>query len=475
MKELNPNYVQLHTHSVGSLRDGIMKVRDHVQFAVQHKKKFVSISDHGSISEWIELYTDCAKEKIQPIYGIEGYIHLDRDKYLEEKNSGSKPGHILLLAQNEIGFKNIVRVHNDAWQHFYKRPIMSYDYLFDHTEGIIVGTACMGGTLSKYLIAKDIVGADNFIETMKEKFPNRFFVELMLIDMDEQTELNRQLIQIAKKHKVPVIVGNDPHYMTAEDNKAHQISLLLQSSQTVKDLESGKGWSFSAQDLWMKTEKDLYQDWKKKYSKDPIFTEEVFVEATWNVKKITDTIEEIYLEHPPRLPKYKNGKKLLEQITVDGFAEKVEEGIIPQDRVDEYIDRIKYELKTIDDLDLIDYFLLIKEIHTFCDKHAIAVGPGRGCFIRGSKVKTKDGYKNIEEVQIGDVIYNKNGTDLVVNKFDYEVDEDLCKLIIDGQEIICTSEHKFEVLRENKVFWIKAKNIKVDDMIVKIDTYQKDK
>jgi len=377
MKKLNPEFVCLHTHSIGSLRDGIMKVRDHVQFAVKNEKKFVSISDHGSVSEWIDLYTQCANEEVTPIYGIEGYIHLDRDTYLAEKNGG-KPNHILLLAQNETGFNNIIKIHNDAWQHFYKKPLMSYDTLFEHSEGVIVGSACMGGTLPRYLQAKDYAGADAFVKIMKEHFPGRFYIELMVMDMDEQTELNKQLIQIAKKHDVPIIIGNDPHYLTEDDNRAHQISLLLQSNQTVKDLEAGKGWSFSAQDLWMKTEKDLYKDWKVKYSNDSVFTEEVFAEATWNVKQITDSIEDIYLEHPARLPKYENGTKILEQMVIDGFAEKVEQGYIPEDRLDEYTTQVKKELNTIEDLELVDYFLLINDIVEFCHENDIAVGPGRG-------------------------------------------------------------------------------------------------
>jgi DNA polymerase-3 subunit alpha len=374
--QLNPDWVATHLHSIGSLRDGIMRPIDIVKWHVDNKKKFVAITDHGSMSEWISLYTECKANKVKPIFGIEGYILFDRDKYLESKEG--KPEHIVLLALNNVGFKNIIKIHNDSWEHFYKKPIMSYDTLFKHSEGIVASTACMGGTLSRRLIAKDIAGADEFIELMKKNLPDRFFIELMTIDMAEQDELNRQLIQMAKKHEVPLLVGNDPHYMTEEDKDAHQLSLLIQSNKTVKDLANGQAWKFSAQDLWMKTEKDLYNTWKVRYANDSIFTEDVFIKATWNSNLITDKIENIYLEHPPRLPKYPHGKKALEDMATEGFGEKLQLKLIPEDKIDLYMERVKYELKVIDDLELVDYFLLIKEIHEFCKENNIATGPGRG-------------------------------------------------------------------------------------------------
>lgn len=375
-KLLNSEYVDLHLHSIGSLRDGIMRVNDHVNFAIQNHKKFVAITDHGGISEWIELHNQCKANHLKPIYGVEGYILFNREEYLDKKEG--KPEHIVLLALNEFGFKNIIKVHNDAWKHFYKKPIMSYEFLFQHSEGVVASTACMSGTLSRRLLAKDIPGADSFIETMKTNFPERFFVELMVINMEGQDEMNRQLIQMAKKHNVPTLVGNDAHYLTEKDRTAHQLSLLLQSGQTVKDLEAGKGWKFSAQDLWMKNEKDLCQTWKEIYSNDPIFTEEVFIQSTWNCNLITSKVEDIYLEHPPRLPKYPRGKEILEKMAIEGFGEKFEAGFIPQDKVEEYMARVKYELKVINDLELIDYFLLIKDIHDFCKEQNIATGAGRG-------------------------------------------------------------------------------------------------
>lgn len=374
--KLNPQYLSFHVHSIGSLRDGIMKVSDHVKFAMDNKKKYVSITDHGSISEWIDLYTQCNKNKLVPIYGCEGYIHRNRDKYLEEKEG--KPDHIVLIVQNEIGFKNVIKIHNDAWIHFYKKPIMSYDFLKEHSEGVIVSSACMSGTLSKLLLEKDIAAADDFIEEMKAAFPNRFFIETMIIDMKEQDELNRHLIQMAKKHNVPILVTNDAHYLLQDDAFVHQISLLLQSNQTVDDLNKGNGWKFSAQDLFMKNEHQMYAAWKERYGNDPIFTEEVFVQATWNCDLITSTIEEVYLEHPPRLPSFKGGAKILQQMVADGFEEKMNLGYIPQDQVDEYIKRLEYEFQTIKDLDLVDYILLIKDIVDWCLANDIAVGPGRG-------------------------------------------------------------------------------------------------
>lgn len=375
-KGLNPGYVSLHQHSIGSLRDGIMKVADHAKFALDNNKKYVSITDHGSISEWIELYTQCSKTGLTPIFGVEGYVHIDRDKFLEEKEG--KTNHIVLLAQNETGFKNIVKIHNDAWQHFYRKPIMSYDFIEEHSKGVIMSTACLGGTLARYLEHKDIASADSYIKRMKKSFPDRFFIELMFIESEDQYERNRQLVQMAKKHDVPILINSDAHYVTPKDAHAHQLSLLLQSGKTVKDLEAGKGWSFSAQDMYMKTEKDLYKHWQEHYKNDPVITRDVLYEATWSVDKIVSTIEEIHLEHPPRLPHFPDGENILTQMTVDGFEHRFEQGFIPEDRIEEYSERVEYELKVIKDLGLIDYFLLIHDIVEWCHGNEVAVGPGRG-------------------------------------------------------------------------------------------------
>lgn len=375
-KTLNKNYINLHVHSIGSLRDGIMKVQDHVAHALKHEKGFVPITDHGSISEWILLYEECRKASLKPIYGMEAYIVLKREKFLEEKKG--KPSHVTLLALNEVGYYNIIKFHNDAYQHFYRRQIGSYDFLWEHNEGIVVLSGCANGMLGRYVRDKDIAGADEYIQKMKDVFGDRFFIELMMIDHEEQPDLNRGYIQYAKKHKVPIVVTSDAHYVTPEDAKTHQLSLLLQSGQTVKDLESGKGWSFSAKDLWMKTEKDLLKDWLRDYKDDKVFTRAIFNQAVQNTDLITSRIEDIELEHPPRIPKYSHGYKKLEEMVIEGFDKKCQQGIIPEDSIDLYIEQIKKEMKSIKDMELVDYFLLIKEIHDFCDENDIAVGPGRG-------------------------------------------------------------------------------------------------
>jgi DNA polymerase-3 subunit alpha len=375
--KLNPNYISLHNHSIGSLRDGIMKVSDHIKFALDNNKTHVCITDHGSISEWIELYTQCNKSDVTPIYGVEGYVHLDRGNYLENKKG--KPDHIVLLAQNEIGFKNIIKIHNDAWEHHYKKPIMSYDYIKENNEGVIVTTACLAGTLSRLLENEEIDKADIFIKDMKKYFPDRFFIELMFIESDEQYKRNRQLAQIAKKHNVPILINNDAHYLTDEDSEIHQLSLLLQSNKTMKDLKDGNAWTFSASDLYMKTEKDLYKHWVNHYKNDSIITKELLVEATWNVDKVLSSIEkDIYLEHPPRLPHFRKGEEKLTDLVIKGFEKKVGKGDVPSEQMDKYMERVEYELNAIKNMGLTDYFLLIKDVVEFCNKEDIAIGAGRG-------------------------------------------------------------------------------------------------
>lgn len=353
-----------------------MKVSDHVNFAIENDKKYVAITDHGSISEWIDLYNQAKQNGITPIFGIEGYVHVDREKYLEEHEG--RPNHIVLLALSEKGYKNIIKIHNDAWRNFYKKPIMSYEYIEENSEDIVVTSACLGGTLSRYLEDKDFANADKFVQRMKSSFPDRFFIELMFIESEDQIERNRQLAQVAIKHDIPLIINSDAHYVTPKDAQAHQLSLLLQSNKTIKDLENGNAWTFSAQDLYLKDEKELYKFWSRKYKDDKIITRDLVYQATWNVDKITSQVEQMYLEHPPRLPHFEKGYEKLEQLVIDGFGEKLELGLIPEDDIDIYTERIKYELDTIKNMELVDYFLLIHDIVQWCHGNDVGVGPGRG-------------------------------------------------------------------------------------------------
>ena len=220
-------YINLHVHSIGSLRDGILKIEDLVEFALKHDKKYVAATDHGSISEWIQLYNQCKSNKLTPIFGIELYIHHEREKLLAEREDD--PSHLILLALNEIGFYNIIKIHNDAWQHLYRkkksriaRPIASYDCLFEHHEGIVVTTACIAGRLPKLLLEGNEKEAALYIERMKEVFQDRLFMELMLNDMEKQKILNKKLIKIAMQYDLKTILTSDAHYLRKEDSRTYE-------------------------------------------------------------------------------------------------------------------------------------------------------------------------------------------------------------------------------------------------------------
>lgn len=472
-KTLNKDYISLHQHSIGSLRDCIITISDHVKYSLEHNKKYIAITDHGSISEWIELYNQTQKNNLIPIYGIEGYISFNRDKIKD-----GKPDHLILLATNKTGFKNIIKIHNDSWRNFYKKPIMSYDFLFNNNDGIIVTSGCYNGTLPKLIVNNENKQVDDYINKMKEVFKNRFYVELMFIEMKEQKELNKKLVMVAKKHNLPILINSDAHFLTEDDAKIHQLSLLLQSGKTIKDLKEKKAWEFSAKDLYLKDEKSLYRYFVENYYNDPIITKDVVCQATWNVNDITSSIEEIYLEHPPRLPHFKNGKKILTNMVMEGLIKKVEQGKIKNDKVDLYIERAKYEIETISKMDLVDYFLLIYDIVDWCKKNDIAVGPGRGCFLPSSKIEMCNGeFKQISDVVVGDFVRNRSYCDVVIDKMQFSINEKIVVLSTENckDDICCTRDHKIMIYDEihNKLKWRKAKDIIEGDILVKTQTFNK--
>lgn len=310
-------------------------------------------------------------------------------------------------------------------------------------------------------------------------FKEDYYIELMLIDFEPQILINKELIKIAKEKNIPVVITNDSHYITKEEAKVQQLQMLNDQSKTFDDLEDdteGKVWTVKSEELYYKTVDELYEAWEKWYKSD-IFTEEVFYEGINNVIKIVNKVEKFEIDTSSKLPKlFDNSKKELLIKMTAGLKNKDLYGN------KEYMERAAFEYEIICKKGFADYFLILEDIIMWTKNKfgPHSVGPGRGCFVPGSKVRmVDDSIKNIEDIENGDIIISGEGKKREVkNTMEYSIEEELCRIKIGNDVVECTKDHKILVIPKGKdkkidnAIWKTASKIKPGDILIK-NEYQK--
>lgn len=370
------NFVNLHHHDDYSVRDGLGTVGGLVELLKARKQKFCCISNHGSIGGWITQYLTCKRENIKPIFAIEAYVQNYRGDDPELKRQNRKNFHLLLIAKNEEGYRNIIKIHNDAQlDGFYYKPRCNHEAFKKWGSSIIGSSACLGGEIAQYLKDDNFDKAKETYDFYKSCFDD-FYIELVMIDMQEQIDINKKLIEFAKKVDAKIIVSCDSHYIYPEYNETHELLLLIRSHKTKQDAEKNpeEVWQFEAKDLYCKNEEQIKRLWNDKY-KDDVFTEEILEEAFLNTRKIALSCEDITIEQPYKLPKlYDNAKEELRKHAEEGLYKR---GL---KEVPGYKERLEKELNIINGAKLSDYFLIVEKIVKDTKEKwgEFAVGPGRG-------------------------------------------------------------------------------------------------
>lgn len=266
-------YVSFHNHTTNSSRDGLSKVSELVKKSKENDMCF-TVTDHGSISGWIDVYNQCKKNGIKPILGNEIYIHSNRKRLFElrdllndktldadqkreyeiEKEEIGKYNHLVVVTKNQHGLKNLIQLTNEAYINgYYRFPINSYEDLLDlpkkdGSRGLLFSSACLGSPLSQFIMKEQFEEAESWIKFMQESFGSDFYLEVQAVNMDLQRTVNEKIIQYSKKFKIPVILANDSHYPTDEYAMAHERFLLLQGSQKVSDIGK-KQWRIIYEDV----------------------------------------------------------------------------------------------------------------------------------------------------------------------------------------------------------------------------------
>lgn len=355
------DFTHLHFHSHYSLLDGLGKIDDVVERAKELGMDSIAITDHGAMYGAIDFYEAATKAGVKPIIGLETYMA--PEGHLERKG---KPRHLTLIAQNNVGYKNLIKLTTEAHLHgYYYKPRIDYELLEQHSDGLIVLSGCLNGDLAKAITERRPDDAKKIIEWHLNVFgKDRYYLELQHHpNIKEQGILNDALIDLSKKYKVPIVATCDSHYIRPEDAHAHDVLICVQTGKTVQDSDR---MSMVDEDFSMKSPEEVKKDWAK------------HPDAVDNTQKIAEMCSvdiELGVHHLPvfPLPKGTTPDKELRNISVAGLKKRYGKAL-PEDAEK----RLDYELSVIEKTGFASYFLIVSDFVNEAKNRGILVGPGRG-------------------------------------------------------------------------------------------------
>ncbi len=230
------DFVHLHVHSDFSLLDGLGKVKDMTQAAADMGMPALALTDHGVMFGCLHFYHAAKKAGIKPIIGCEIYLS-PRDMTLKDANQDARTTHLVLLAENDQGYKNLMQIATAAQlEGFYYRPRIDREYLAAHAEGLIALSACPSGEIARGFLQNRADQARKAALWFRDVFgPDRFFLELQDHDIPEMKAVNPAIIELSRETGIPLVATNDAHYIRKDQAHAHEVLLCIQTGKTITD------------------------------------------------------------------------------------------------------------------------------------------------------------------------------------------------------------------------------------------------
>ncbi|MDR2503848.1 MAG: DNA polymerase III subunit alpha [Deltaproteobacteria bacterium] len=363
-------FVHLHCHSEYSLLDGALRIKDLCRKARGFDLAAVAVTDHGVLHGAIHLCNEAAKHKLKPIIGCEVYVcpdHTDRSP-----ETGKTRYHLVLLAQNLTGYRNLVKIVTlGALDGFYYKPRVDKGILSENSEGIIALSACLQGEIPVALRNGDTAEALLLCREYSSIFPERFFLEVQSNGLAEQEVLNHKLLELSRRSGLPLVGTNDCHYLEREDAEAHDLLLCVQNKARVS--EAGR-MRMGTDELYYKSPEEM----EKAFAWAP--------EAFANAGRIAALCEDYSAELTPKgvyhFPRYDppEGRSLDDEFRRAARAglDKRLAGRSDDLKAEDYKGRLEMELEVISKMGYQGYFMIVQDFIAWAKNNGVPVGPGRG-------------------------------------------------------------------------------------------------
>lgn len=360
-------FTHLHVHSEYSLLDGMSKINKAPEYVKSLGMDSLAITDHGVMFGIIDFYKSCKKSGIKPIIGCEVYV-APRTRFDKDPDRDRNMNHLILLAENMIGYKNLTKLVSAAFtEGFYFKPRVDKELLREHSEGIICLSACLAGAIPRKILNGDYSGAKAEALELRDIFgKDNFYLEIQNHFLDDDKPATQGLVKLSDEIGAPLVATNDAHYIKRSDAKAHDVLLAIQTGSTVDDENRMR---FANDEFYLKSESEMME----------LFPDHP--EAIENSHKIAErcNVEFEFGEyHLPEFvpPEGMTNKDYLRNLCYDGLERRYGNEALQDESI--YRTRLESELEVIEKMGYVEYFLIVWDFIHYAKSNDIPVGPGRG-------------------------------------------------------------------------------------------------
>ena len=366
-------FTHLHLHTDYSLLDGACDVDKLASHLSKIGQTAAAMTDHGNIYGAVHFFDAMGKKGLKPILGCELYL----SKTDDHRTLAEGYNHFLVLAENETGYRNLVRLTSEAALHgFYRKPRVSKDFLARHTEGLIGFSGCLAGELNQHLMAGKYDEAKRTAGQFSEMFgKNNFFLEIQDHGLEPDRNVCDQLFKLERELGIPLIATNDSHYVAGDDSRAHEILLCVQTAGSMND---PKRFKFDTQEFYLKSADEMHRTFAG-HGEVCTRTMQFVDRCNLKMSKVSDPFPDFPVPEGETLETY------FEKVCREGLTKRLETAVahlrgrgLLKKTIPDYHARLDRELECIKAMKFPGYFMIVWDFIRYAREQSIPVGPGRG-------------------------------------------------------------------------------------------------